>query len=364
LTASESADRFIAICGSEEALSEVDLEDMTIVQMPAFKVLADGESLHRERERRAQRRIESLELELDKLRRRSAPSEVDTLTRQLEERDSWIRDLEARAANAEARVDDLEAALAEAEGSTAETLEVTALREELDSMRRTAARSQKETRWAEERVRKVERELEAALAEIEATDGGPALQAMEALEQRVKQAEAESKKLRQELATQKASTASLEAELEKSEQEIEETQSELLASSALVRDLKRALGRANEEAKATAARAAQASAQTKAASTDGLATDGLGRAELDRIEAQLRERAGRIQELEEQLRKLEIFSKSLVLELSSSQGKTQLEQLQGQLDQLAQSLAEREADLVAAEWTIGELKQRLAARPS
>jgi hypothetical protein len=34
------------------------------------------------------------------------------------------------------------------------------------------------------------------------------------------------------------------------------------------------------------------------------------------------------------------------------------------VDALAQGLAQREADLVAAEWTIGELRQRLAGRPS
>jgi chromosome segregation ATPase len=291
------------------------------------------------------------------------------LTRQLEERDSWIRDLEARAAGAEARVDDLEAEQERLEGALADsqkaapTGELQTLQEELDSVRRSAARSQKETRWAEERVRKLERELEAALSEIEeAEETNLSLE----LSERVSELEAENRALSAKLKRAVQAAEPYERELSETEQELEETHESLLAVTEELARAKKELGRSRKELEEKNAQPSQGPHKAR----DGAPRDGAREklsspeldADLQRLEEQLIERAAKIQELEEQLRKLEIFSKTLTVELSQSHGKGQVEQLEGELDRISQSLAEREADLVAAEWTIGELKQRLSAR--
>lgn len=385
----DPADLFIAICGSEEALSEVDLEDMTIVQLPASRVLEADEADHQRRELHAKRRIESLEAELRTLRERQGEGEVERLTRQLEQRDAWIRDLEARAENAEARADDAEAERERLEKALSETLELAAdgqdatlLKERLDEAERVASRSQKETRWAEDRVRKLERELEAALAEIETiADAKPSAELqelsadLESVEDELEVAQkelrergselaklkealigagakqAEAKALRKKLEEDKAQleaerdqlsreTARLSRLLEETEDELEETHRDLLS--------------VTERLDATQATPKKAAAQAAPALAE----------EVSALEAQLAERGRTIQALEEQLRRLELLGKSMSAEISLGRVQSDGAELEEKLGTLSQSLAEREADLVAAEWTIGELRQRLAARPS
>lgn len=408
LSEPESADRFIALCGSQEVLSTLDLEDMTIVQLPASRVLEDGESLHREREQRAQGRIETLELENRKLRERAGASELEALTKQLEERDSWIRDLEARAETAEGRVDDLEAeqerlesALEDAASLPGEATELAALREELDSARRAAGRSQKETRWAEERVQRVERELEVVLAEIDATPDPTTAAEVTALEQALADEQASNRRLTREAEEARRSEQRLQKELSETETELEETHALLIELRArLDRELQRSRTEsdsARQTDELAAVKQAQKTASQEAtrlrqevqtlqqklshseqqakterehsrteqsnARLEGGASP-QGESEVRQLERQLVERARRITELEEQLRKLELFSKTLTAELNQTHSKTQVDKLESELDRIAQSLAEREADLVAAEWTIGELKQKLTARAS
>ena len=95
------------------------------------------------------------------------------------------------------------------------------------------------------------------------------------------------------------------------------------------------------------------------------------RADLEALEAQLVERGEYIQNLENDLRKLERFGRELTLELAEARAVEQLEvqsaaeeriaELTGKLDRLAQVNAAFEADLVASEWALAELRARLSS---
>ncbi len=371
----EAADLLIFVCGSEEALAEVDFEDMTIVQLPAARVLEDGKSQHKQQQLRAQRRIESLESELQALRERSSPEEVQRLTRELEERDSWIRELETRAVTAEARADDAEAGSERLERQVQELKELTetakeaeVLSERLDEAERVAARSQKETRWAEDRVRKLERELEAALAEIDAgaaADLEKATADLTKLEKEVQRLEKEKAELRAELERTQQKVRGLECQLEETEEELDETHQDLLRVTDLLTKNKKALkeARATRQVEPRATEPEQAKPEQAVPQSSELREAGAQKDYLA-LEHQLAERGKKVAQLEEQLRSLEILSKSLTAELTLAKSTKGNEDLEARLDSLSHSLAEREADLVAAEWTIGELRQRLAARPS
>jgi cell division FtsZ-interacting protein ZapD len=76
------------------------------------------------------------------------------------------------------------------------------------------------------------------------------------------------------------------------------------------------------------------------------------------LEEQLVERGQKILELEALMKKLELYAKTLSAELAAREerhGKPGADP--EEMEALAQALAEREADLVAAQWTIGQLKQ-------
>jgi hypothetical protein len=98
----------------------------------------------------------------------------------------------------------------------------------------------------------------------------------------------------------------------------------------------------------------------------------LSQNEMTKLEAQLKERGGFIQKLERDLKEAERTAADLVRELKDAQSarpesptlhmaEAELSELRNKLDNLAFANAEREANLLAADWTISELEAKLAA---
>jgi SAM-dependent methyltransferase len=360
---SDQADYFVAVCGSREAIDELELDDMTIVQLPAGRMLDDGAGAHREQERRATKRAQDLESELRTLRQRAGAEQVEQLTRELERRDGWIRELEARAESADARADDAEAELErlgrELERSSGDPAELARLGERLDEAERRAARSQKEAKWAEDRVASLEQELEGALCAAEEAEerAAAASQAerkggqkeLERARHELERARHELASAQQELDSARATAGSLEEELSALEAELEDTHAALLAALA---DRARAVAEAASNAATATAASPPSSGST---SSPELAED------VAQLEAQLLERGEHLRELERQLSDVTEYGKTLAAELASRAPAEagESDEVEQRVDALERALAEREADLVAAAWTIAELEKRL-----
>jgi hypothetical protein len=339
--AGDHADFYVAVCGSKDALDRLDLEDMTIVQLPAAPALVVGESSHLARAERSSQRIRELEGELRTLQAHGSTAEIEQLTRRVEERDSWIRELEGRARAAEARADDAEADRERLEDdlntlSRAGDANLVQLRERLDEAERIAQRAQKETRWAEARVGKLEKELEHALNAAElAEKAKPTLAQVE----RTAEAEREAERRRAELERAHAQLTRLQKDFAEQEAELEETHRELLELSHVLGTTRAELTQLRRAAQAAPAEASE---------------------DVNRLEEQLKERGARLLAVEEQLRQADQLARTLATDLRDAGARAAEPELVERLETLAQTLAEREADLVAAEWTIGELRQRLA----
>jgi SAM-dependent methyltransferase len=404
----EEPEQYIALASAQEAR----LEEMTIVQLPLARVAGAGGDDHalraaRSAERRAQKRIASLEAELRRLRQ--SGDDLQRLQNELDRRDSWIRELENRAATADARADDAETELesmrervvalttriSELEASQRangerraraqeDGAQLQALRDELDELKRVAARTQREREWAEERVRKLEDELESVLREVEegadapsAPEAAPApelareledelLRTREALETSRQAAERLRGELEAVRADQKARAAGV-VELEARLAQAEAARAQAEAAKKDLESGRRELERERAQLQAQLAQRDEEQAQLAERAAEELRGD-LQR-DLKALEGQLVERGRHVQELEEQLRKLERYGRTLVAELtelrSGGAASEELQQratdLERRLEELAELNAAREADLVAAEWVIAELRDKLAA---
>lgn len=424
----EEPEQYIALASAQEAR----LEEMTIVQLPLARVAGAGADEHalraaRSSERRAHKRIASLEAELRRVRQ--SGDDLQRLQNELDRRDSWIRELENRAATADARADDAEtelesmreqagaltARIAELEATQraeedrrsraqGDGAQLQALRDELDELKRVAARTQREREWAEERVRKLEDELESVLREVEegadtssAPEAAPApahvreleeearhaREALEASQRAAERLRGELQQAREERTAQEDAVTKLEkrlAQADASREQAEATRSKLEGELRQVEGkLRNVEGRLRElegqvtdlegrraqlESELTQSKEEQADLATRAA--EELRGD-LQR-DLQALESQLAERGRHVQELEQQLRKLERYGRTLVAELTELReggaADAELEQrtadLEQRLDELAEVNAAREADLVAAEWVIAELRDKLA----
>jgi hypothetical protein len=317
----ENADYYVAIAGRGEAVEAVEFEDMTIVQLPALSTLSDGQRSERAAEQRQARRLEALESELVELRALAGSRDVEGLRAELERRETWIRQLELRAESADARADGAEAELErlEAERASEDAQELDRLRERLDDAERVAERHQKEAKWAEDRVKRLERELEEALSEAAK---GPSEE-----------------------------VASLSRGLASERARAEQLGEKLNAEKSL---RERAERRADELATALAQSRAECERLSESRANEG---------EIATLEAQLVERGQAVQALERDLAQLEVYTKSLSAELAlraEAGNSVQERELERELDALCRSLAEREADLVAATWKIGHLERQLS----
>ncbi len=308
LVDAESPDFYAAFCGSSAALSAHRIEELSIVQLPADRLLEDTEKLHKDRERRASRRIESLEKELSQARGQNQQKEIDKLMRELEQKDTWIKQLEARAQNADARADD---ALAE----------VDELEEELEETHKALVRATKGSGSVPELKAQLEL-LQRASEEAKHQSAG-----REALEVELNQLDAKCTSLSE-------SIAELNQTLEKRDKRIAEQEKE-------IDDLHDQLDELEDEREALKGESLNADAS----------------AEVERLESQLKTRGERVLELEVHLARLETYAKTLTAELSLKETPHEPPDEKEQLRELAQALAEREADLVSAQWTIGQLKR-------
>lgn len=317
--AGDAPDFYIALCGSEQAISELRLEEMSIVQLPAKRFVESSEQIHRERELRAARRLESVESELRLAKSRGSDKEVARLTSELEERDSRIRALRSQSEAAEARADDAEHELEELEKELEATHQVL-LQERTD--RSTAkAKLEAELKEAREQLKEAREELKEAKHYAVG---------QEALEEEVTALDTTNKKLESALREKDQAIEKLKHRLKDAEKELDELHDQLDETEDMLQK----------------ARSEAAAPVLKDVEND-----------LSNLEKQLQERGARILELEGQLRKLETYAKTLTAELTLS-GSAQTETVsESDLGALEKALAEREADLVAAQWTIGQLKQ-------
>ncbi len=388
----EEPEQYIALASQ----GEVRLDDMTIVQLPLARVSLPGAdegalSAARNSEKRAQKRVAQLEGELK--RARQSDDEASRLKSELDRRDSWIRELENRAAAADSRADDAETELealrerlaqdeAQAQGES-DTLST--LREELDEVRRVASRTQREREWAEERARKLQDELETVLREAEeAAESENTHEDERKAHREAEQArwEAQLRERDAQLRDGDAKLRGIETQLRGVETQLRSTESQLRNTETQLKDSAGEAKRYKSELDAALSKLdasqregeRQAEALAKAdkarrraeSELERLAQSEESRADVAGLEAQLVERGKRVAELEGELRKLERYGRELVLEvgeLRQAGGRGNDEEraeLQAKLDQLARVNAAHEADLVAADWAIAELRDRLA----
>lgn len=321
----ETPDLFVAICGTEDALSELSLEEMSIVQLPAARFVEDSERIHRERELRLARRVQNLEKDLGAAKSRGSDKEIERLSAELNQRDTWIKQLESRAESADARADDCEA-------------EVEELEKEVDIVQKTLL---KERKAHEEEKRKLSREL--AEARKIASESAHHSAGREALEGELNALDEAKKKLEARLNEKTRALERLEKRFAEQEKEIDDLHDQLDETETSLADAKAEL-----------------------AASNGPASEEIER-DLRSLEEQLKKRGQRVLELEEQLKRLEVYAKTLAAEVRATEAQateapaTHERALDAadpaEIRALAQALAEREADLVAARWTIGQLKQ-------
>lgn len=342
----EAPDFYLAICGTEDALAEVSLEDMTIVQLPAVRFVEDSQEIHRDRERRATRRIETLEGEIATLRRKGQDQKIEQLTSELEKRDSWIRQLEGRAESADARADDAESQY-----------------EELEQELETAHAALLKVREGSGRVQILEAELAAAQKKAEgdvAAAKRSAEKDLAAFKQSAERELVSARKAAEEGAHHAAGLAALEAELTALDAKRASLETALSDRKRAQEKLEKRLAEQEHEVDELHDHLDETEdklriAEQKFKENQGPTMDEVER-ELRGLEAQLKMRGERVSELESQLDKLATFAKTLTAELNAKAplgGTASVEDLEA----MAKALAEREADLVAAQWTIGQLKQ-------
>lgn len=365
----DGADFYVAIAGRTEVIDALDFEDMTIVQFPATRALENGNAAQRATEQRSKRRIEALETEVRELRARGDSEEIERLTAELEKRDSWIRQLESRAESADTRADDAEATLErneeelralrerlQGEEQRASREDFEALRERLAEAERQAARSQKELRWAEERVTKLGQELEGAWTAVETQ--GRATEDARALDQkRAEDEKARADRLGQQLQLREKDIERLEKRVNAQEHELIEVGHHLADAEDRFQESELDLDRARDEIERIEAELEKRRGPSAEEVT----------AEIGALEDKLQERGRAVRELEAELARLQTYAQTLVAELAlrpiqpEEPVTTNPEQLREELARLEKSLAEREADLLAATWTIGTLEKRLGA---
>jgi len=330
----EVPDYYIALCGN--APDHAAVNEMSIVQLPALRLLADSATGHREKERKAARRVEALEQELAQLRKQVSSSEVERLVTLLEERDSWIRQLESKAATANSRAEDAEAELEDLEHELEKTHQ--ALLDQQQTAKQLATtRTELEQEHADLQKSVAQLKLDLT-AKLQQKDEVAHLTAgRKALEEELTALAEQNARLKQSASEQGTTVEKLQKRVSALDSEVDDLHKQLNETDEFLRD-------AEAELKDTRRMLEQAA---RAVTNDK---------EIAVLEEQLKERGRRVLELENQLRKLENYARTLKTDLKDpswlSEGG-----LEAEFEQLARTLAEREADLVEAEWTIGQLRR-------
>ncbi|MCH2109056.1 MAG: hypothetical protein MK135_06990 [Polyangiaceae bacterium] len=406
----EPAEFYAAICGEREAFDELQLEEMTIAQLPALELLRTRKSQKTAAINEDRRRADELELEVQQLRRRTHPEELERLRAELEERNEQLRAAQATIERQKARAATNDVSFV-SEGSSSNSHELRQLQERLDEAERVASRSQKETSWAEQRVKKIEQELEQVLREVDETSSGVSQNDYDQLRSKFNRAQAEKvalvdehqalkaelKSVHQSLQAkekigEKAETAQkkLRAQVEKLSKENEELQKKLSSQepseddkkrlkeqNAAIQDFKKSLADAEADADLYYRRYRDVEEELEESMQRLDASEEIIKKIKARAsgasESQLRERDESIQRLEKDIARLESYAEGLIAQLKLHEKSiTKNESLQKdakqkskhadaasweELQTLRQQLAETAADLEESRWTIGQLRQ-------
>ncbi len=317
----EEPEWFIALA-SQEA---VELDEFSVIQLPFLTAVGAGKSRKledqlraaRAAERHARERMAELETDNERLRadqrsrkvERADTGELDKLRSELEQRDAWISQLEARAATADARADESQS--------------------ELEQARARAKQAEKELAATREQAEKASEEARALRSESER------------LARQLEEAQASPAASPEELETLQKQLAEEQAALYKAEQERDQLREELSRSEAQLAELTRA----------------------EPADLGG---------ELDQLEAQLLERGRELMRRQRELREAERIGRELLDELMALRSPAAKEEspaptgqpgreaeLARKLDNLARLNAQLEAELETARWSIAELEGRL-----
>lgn len=311
---SDQVDYYVALCGAEGTLASLDLDDMTVVQMPGQLALEVGRQAEVTRGARTERRLESLEdeLRLAKRRERELEEELSRIENAPAEAPEEVKVLQNALTKANHELEALRHELAEARVSPAHKDESPTreeLTERVGAAERELDRTKKERKWADDRVRRLERELEEALLAQEELDKA------------------------------RARIQALETHLKESEDEVDELTDK-------VSELERAVSEKEGELARTSGPGESFEKETLA------------------FEAQLKERGNHILTLEKQLGDLSLYAQTLVAEMkerSPTQPVTS-DAPDPRLLSLSGELADKEAELLTARWTIDSLKERLAQK--
>ena len=320
----EEPEQYLALAGD---LITADLPLFAVIQIPCEGVLesnqptADRAEHSNRADREARDRIAALEAELERVReelfqektRTQADDEARELRRELERRDEWLSQLEARAATADARADD-------------------AL-EEMDALKSKLRQSESGDKSALHAAQVELRSLRTQLAETTREASATARVQAELREARAELAKQEERANTAAAARDEA--AALKSQLEAGARRIDELEAELAEQGARLSKL---LG--VEDANTTE--------------------------EITHLEGLLRERGGEIRRLEVELRKGERVGRELLLELERVQSEANEsgagipDELRQKLDALADRNAQQEADLTTARWRIEALEGALS----
>jgi hypothetical protein len=314
----EEPDWFIALASGHE----VRLDEFAVIQLPTRRLLGAVAALGA-----------------------AAAPKVHGLAHdaELSRLNHWIRELESRASTADERADHAETELEEAHqkllterqtqtgSKTQHDRELSALKAELSALRNQAV-----TLRAESSKR------EAELGTLRAESG---------------KREAELMALRAESGKREAELGTLRAESGKRETELMALRSETNRRDAELSALRAQSGVQTSEVSRLSGELARVSAELQNAKGDATADR-----EIAEFERQLLERGGEVRKLEHDLRTAERTGRELVRELERRRGEAAT--LSGAV--LERALAEREADLQAAAWTIESLSLRLelAGKPA
>jgi SAM-dependent methyltransferase len=366
----EEPEHFLAL-GSNAPTA---LEDFSVIELPLRNVLGaagvqGSEELtqarageQRAREQAAKLEAENLQLE-QTLRERAvtqgSASELSALRAELDKREVWTAQLEARAATADARAD--------------------AAEEELDAQRAQRQKAEHQLAEALGRAAKLEQQLAEARGRVAR------------LEERLGEHEGRAGEASRVLVARDARTANLERRVAESDAKLHTLESQLAARETDASELRAQLaererGRAEyereraeqEHGRAELSRRLTEAEQRLAAlaeTQDAMAPDDVGE-----LETQLVARASEVRRLERDLREAERIGRELVEQLelrrlapdaapvaaappvdlpAAEAPVVDAPELVAKLNLLAERNAEQAADLLAARWRVAELEARL-----
>ncbi len=292
----------------------VAVERFNVVQLPAADTLSASSEQLQAQLAEGEARIAELKGQLEAARRTKVPSDADRqllvqVKQELEKRDAWVAQLEARAATADTRADDAEARAddAEAKSEQAQARAADAEHRHKQALQRLAE--------LEKRSKEAETQLAAANAELSAQQQDAAvIEERDALASKLQSAERKLSKVQQLLEQREGQCRELEVDLTSARGELELLEEQLRERGHSIDELREQLRQ-----------------------TERLGWQLLGQLQPDEQAGELATPAP-----------VGVPDPGLVAELRAN------------LEELARVDARRVADLTAAQWTVAELENKLS----